>query len=120
MPSLKKLKNTCASVYCATRSATTKEHLFEPGFFLEARRGYLSQVPACRPYNTAKADLEHYLTAVLPFGGRHADAPANLQGMEPGLQAKARGRDIADLDPRSGTAAAASWCGCRPLGPTST
>jgi hypothetical protein len=82
MPSLKKLKDTMC-VYCATRSATTKDHVFARGFFLEARRGYLPQVPACRPCNTAKADLEHYLTAVLPFGGRHADAVANLEGMVP-------------------------------------
>jgi hypothetical protein len=89
MPSLKKLKDTDVRllrdmcVYCATRSATTKDHIFARGFFLEARRGSLPQVPACRPCNAAKADLEHYLTAVLPFGGRHADAAASLQGMVP-------------------------------------
>jgi hypothetical protein len=79
MPSLKKLKDTMC-VYCATRSATTHDHVFAKGFFLEARRGDLPQVPACGPCNATKAILEHYLTAVLAFGGRHADAAANLQG----------------------------------------
>jgi hypothetical protein len=45
-------------------------------------------VPACRPCNTAKADLEHYLATVLPFGGRHADAAANLQDLVPQRLAK--------------------------------
>jgi hypothetical protein len=80
MPSLKKLKDTMC-VYCATRSATTKDHIFARGFFLEARRGNLPKVPACQPCNEAKAGLEHYLATVLPFAGRHADAPANLQEM---------------------------------------
>ena len=48
MPSLKKLKDTM-SVYCGTRSATTNDHVFARKFFLEARRGHLPQVPACRP-----------------------------------------------------------------------
>lgn len=82
MPSLKKLKDTMC-VYCGTRSATTNDHVFARKFFLEARRGHLPQVPACRPCNTAKANLEHYLTATLPFGGRHADAAANLLSMVP-------------------------------------
>jgi hypothetical protein len=85
--SLKKLKDTMC-VYCATRSATTKDHVFARGFFLEARRGSLPQVPACGPCNSAKADLERYLTATLPFGGRHADAEANLEGMVPKRLAK--------------------------------
>jgi hypothetical protein len=85
--SRKKFDNmTC--VYCATRSATTADHVFARGFFLEARRGNLPKVPACQPCNKAKSDLEHYLATVLPFGGRHADAAANLQGKVPRRLAK--------------------------------
>jgi hypothetical protein len=42
----------------------------------------------CQPCNKAKSDLEHYLATVLPFGGRHADAAANLQGKVPRRLAK--------------------------------
>jgi hypothetical protein len=37
---------------------------------------------------TTKNRVEHYLTAVLPFGGRHADALRNLQELVPGRLAK--------------------------------
>jgi hypothetical protein len=70
-------------VYCATRSATTRDHVFARKFFPVARRGDLPQVPACQPCNKEKSDLEHYLTAVLLFGGRHADAAANLADEAP-------------------------------------
>jgi hypothetical protein len=40
-------------------------------------------VPACNACNGHKSELEHYLTAVLAFGGRHADAAVNLQTMIP-------------------------------------
>jgi hypothetical protein len=83
----KKLKNMIC-VYCATRPATTEDHVFARSFFLEARRGNLPKVPACEQCNKAKSDLEHYLSAVLPFGGRHVDAAANLQGSAPRRLAK--------------------------------
>jgi len=35
-------------------------------------------VPACEKCNNEKSSLEHYLTAVMPFGGRHADSTSNL------------------------------------------
>jgi hypothetical protein len=76
----KKKLNNMICVYCATRPATTEDHVFARSFFLEARRGNLPKVPACQQCNKAKSDLEHYLATVLPFGGRHADAAANLQG----------------------------------------
>lgn len=38
-------------------------------------------MPACRACNNAKSQLEHYLATVLLFGGRHADAHANLLTM---------------------------------------
>jgi hypothetical protein len=83
----KKLKNTIC-VYCATRPATTEDHVFARSFFLVARRGNLPKVPACEQCNKAKSDLEHYLATVLPFGGRHVDAAANLQGSAPRRLAK--------------------------------
>jgi hypothetical protein len=48
----------------------------------------LPKVPACESCNNEKSRLEHYLTAVLPFGGRHADALSNLQEFVPGRLAK--------------------------------
>jgi hypothetical protein len=41
-------------------------------------RAQIPQVPACNTCNGEKANIEHYLTGVLPFGGRHSDALANL------------------------------------------
>jgi hypothetical protein len=48
-----------------------------------AHRGEIPQVPACSACNSEKATLEHYLTSVLPFGGRHADALDNLSNNVP-------------------------------------
>ena len=67
---------TCA--YCATQTATTADHVFSREFFLVKHRGNLPQAPACHHCNSAKSKLEHYLTAVLPFAGSHADAAENL------------------------------------------
>jgi hypothetical protein len=43
----------------------------------------LPQVPACTKCNKEKSDLEHYLTSLLPFGGRHKQAEENLSTMVP-------------------------------------
>jgi hypothetical protein len=68
---------TC--VYCAGASETG-DHILAREFVSVAHRSQvLPQVPACSRCNNDKSGLEHYLTAVLPFGGRHADAAANLQ-----------------------------------------
>jgi hypothetical protein len=50
-------------------------------FFTLANRANLPKAPACRSCNSAKADLEHYLTAVAPFGARHPDALTTLENM---------------------------------------
>jgi hypothetical protein len=72
--------------YCSQRPAVTGDHVFARRFFLEAQRGNLPQVPTCDACNYEKSKLEHYLTAVLPFGGRHPDALVNLSEMvEPRL-----------------------------------
>jgi hypothetical protein len=79
----KKFKGkTC--VYCATlKSSQTGDHVFAKEFFLPNRRSNLPQVPACDRCNNKKSELEHYLTAILPFGGLHADAHTNLEKQVP-------------------------------------
>jgi len=72
---------TC--VYCALQPATTADHVFSRQFFVVKQRDNLPQVPACQGCNNAKSRLEHYLTAVLAFGGRHADAAENLTTLVP-------------------------------------
>jgi hypothetical protein len=72
--------------YCSQSPSVTGDHVFAREFFLKAQRGNLPQVPTCDSCNNEKGNLEHYLTAVLPFGGRHADAQANLNELvEPRL-----------------------------------
>jgi hypothetical protein len=69
--------------YCSTRVAVTGDHIFARKFLLESARADLPQAPACDRCNNEKAKLENYLMAVLPFGGRHADAIENLASMVP-------------------------------------
>ena len=54
------------------------DHLFARAFFTENERPNLIKVPACDECNNIKSHLEHYLTAVMPFGGRHNSAKENL------------------------------------------
>lgn len=69
--------------YCGKEPSTTGDHVFAREFFLVKHRDGLPQVPACAVCNGEKSKLEHYLTAVLPFGARHPDATVNLQTMVP-------------------------------------
>jgi hypothetical protein len=74
----------CAN--CTDRPSVTGDHVFAREFFLKTRRANLPQVPTCDECNRDKSALEHYLTAVVPFGGRHPDALTNLSEMvEPRL-----------------------------------
>lgn len=78
---------TCA--YCATEGAsTTGDHVFAREFFPLNKRGNLPKVAACEACNNGKSKLEHYLTAVLPFGGKHPDASHMLNSMVPPRLAK--------------------------------
>src|SRR3954454_11522216 len=87
IPVSKKFKGKpCA--YCAKRKAETDDHVFAREFFLVEDRQNRPKVPACSQCNNEKSKLEHYLTAVLPFGGRHEQAVANLQRGVPGRLAK--------------------------------
>jgi hypothetical protein len=70
-------------VYCCVATSTTGDHIFAKEFFLETRRKNLPMAPACSRCNAQKSKLEHYLTAVFPFGGRHTDAVVNLKTMAP-------------------------------------
>lgn len=74
--------------YCVERPATQPDHVFAREFFLPNRRDNLPKVPACHVCNNEKSKFEHYLTSVLPFGGRHADATVNLSEMVPDRLAK--------------------------------
>lgn len=76
---------TCA--YCSTPHASeTADHVVAREFFLVEKRVDLPKVAACKTCNVEKSKLEHYLTAVLPFGGQHNDAGENLSTMvEPRL-----------------------------------
>jgi len=78
---------TC--VYCATpESSQDGDHVISRAFFLPKNRANLPIVPACKGCNNAKSNLEHYLTAVMPFGGRHASSTENLSTMVPPRLAK--------------------------------
>jgi len=70
-------------VYCAERPSESGDHVFAKEFFLLRDRDNLPKVPACKACNEAKSKLEHYLTSVLPFGGRHKSAKTNLETRVP-------------------------------------
>jgi hypothetical protein len=69
--------------YCSIRPAITGDHIFARSFFVESARDRLPQAPICAECNNEKSELEHYLAAVLPFGGRHPDALENLVTLVP-------------------------------------
>jgi hypothetical protein len=73
----KRFKNTICA-YCSDQAAVTGDHIFAREFFLNQHRDNLPQAPACDRCNNEKSKLEHYLTALLPFGGRHKHSVQNL------------------------------------------
>jgi hypothetical protein len=78
---------TCA--YCATEgSSQTGDHVFAREFFPLDRRSNLPKVAACERCNNEKSKLEHYLTAVLPFGGNLDVSSHILNDLVPGRLAK--------------------------------
>ena len=64
--------------YCGLAIAASEDHVFARQFFLERDRDNLPKAPACDGCNNRKSALEAYLTATLPFAGRHAQAVENL------------------------------------------
>lgn len=79
----KKFKDKTCVYCCRPKSSKTGDHIFAREFFLRNQRNNLPQVPTCNECNNEKSNLEHYLTAILPFGGQHADALKNLETMMP-------------------------------------
>lgn len=79
---LKELRGKLCA-YCVAAPGVTPDHVFARGFLPPDKREGLPTVPACEKCNGEKAKLEHYLTAVLPFGARHQDAHENLESMVP-------------------------------------
>lgn len=78
---------TC--VYCgAVGASDTGDHVLAREFVAVEHRGQIPKVPACAVCNNKKAAIENYLTAVLPFGGRHAEALDNLTANVPKRLAK--------------------------------
>lgn len=73
----KRFKNLICA-YCATRTSVTGDHVFAREFFLLEHRQNLPQAPVCDYCNNEKSKVEHYLTALLPFGGRHVHSTKNL------------------------------------------
>ncbi len=69
--------------YCCKELSVTGDHVFAREFFLIDKRTNLPKVPSCKKCNNDKSEIEHYLTALLPFGGRHKDAHETLSGMIP-------------------------------------
>jgi hypothetical protein len=80
----KKYKAKTCAFCCIPGASETGDHVIAKSFFLDRKRADLPKVPACRACNKAKSDIEHYLTAVLPFGGIHPDAHETLESMVPG------------------------------------
>ncbi|MDR6820936.1 hypothetical protein J2X76_006136 [Neorhizobium sp. 2083] len=82
MPSKKYSQHLC--VYCRAKHSTpTADHIFAREFFLIPDRGSLPKAPCCGECGAEKSKDEHYLTAVLPFGGLHSGARENLTTMVP-------------------------------------
>lgn len=71
-------------VYCLEAESTDGDHILSRQFVLPEHRDNLPKVPACKRCNNEKSKLEHYLTAVMPFGGRHGEADRNLAEQAPG------------------------------------
>lgn len=78
----KRFKNDLC-VYCSVEDSVTGDHIFAREFFVENARSCLPKAPTCAKCNNEKSKLEHYLTTVLPFGGRHTDSSENLTSMVP-------------------------------------
>jgi hypothetical protein len=75
-------------VYCLEAESADGDHVLSKQFVLPEHRGNLPKVPACKRCNNEKSKLEHYLTAVMPFGGRHGEAGRNLAEQVPGRLVK--------------------------------
>lgn len=72
--------------YCLDGLSTKQgDHVLARQLVLPAHRSNLPKAPACEPCNHAKSELEAYVCAVLPFGGKHPDASEALKAAPPRL-----------------------------------
>ena len=78
----KRFKNKLCA-YCSIQPSVTGDHIFARKFFTEEHRDNLPQAPTCDSCNNRKSELEHYLTTLFPFGGRHKHAGKNLTDQVP-------------------------------------
>lgn len=69
--------------YCVRKKSVTGDHILAREFFLPADRDHLPQAPTCEFCNNEKSKLEHYLTTILPFAGRHKQSFENLTSLTP-------------------------------------
>ncbi|MCF6322656.1 MAG: HNH endonuclease, partial [Rhizobiaceae bacterium] len=88
----KKFRNKLC-VYCDNGISETGDHIIARKFVLEKNRANLPKVPCCRKCNEEKSRLEHYLTSVLPFGGRHSCARDSLVAVKPRVARNKKLRD---------------------------
>lgn len=70
-------QKSCA--YCFAGVSQTADHVFPRELLPVHLRTDIPKVPACGSCNTKKAALEHYITAILPFGGWHPSARKILE-----------------------------------------
>lgn len=75
-------------VYCASRESTSPDHVIAREFFPENQRANLPKVPSCAICNGNKSSLEHYATALFPFGSLHESAKNMLKDTAPKRLAK--------------------------------
>lgn len=75
-------------IYCHQNPSEDADHVLSRQFFLPTKRDSIPKVPSCKECNNKKSKLEHYLTAIMPFGGQHPDAGSTLSTMVPPRLAK--------------------------------
>jgi hypothetical protein len=66
-------------VYCGINPSDSADHIISKSIFYDPKKVDIPQVPACSDCNNKKAKIEHTLSAVLPFGGRHLLAKEHLR-----------------------------------------
>lgn len=78
----KRYKGRTCLYRMAVRSQTA-DHVILHAFLHIGQRNDLPKRPACVVCNQVKSELEHHLTALMPFGGTHNEATATLTTLVP-------------------------------------
>lgn len=72
--------------YCVDGLSTKQgDHVLARQLVLPPYRDGLPKAPACEQCNHRKSELEAYVCAVLPFGGKHEGAPEAMEAAAPRL-----------------------------------